>query len=260
MALALGAALSVGAALLTLVVVPPLFGAGAVGLFLISAPVFLIAGPGAVAQSVLAREMDFRRLGADRGPRARREHRLDRRPRAGRIRRRRARSRAPRAGHRDRLRAGPGRAPAAARLGRSRGAGHRRIRDHLGGRRPALGAHAQHRLHDRRREARCRPGGFLLARVQPRGRVPEPDHRDHAARRAPDLFARGEHRGHACAPLPRGARALRRDHPPACAHRRDRAHARPVALRARLGARGRAHLSCSRSRASPTRCRPGSAR
>ena len=64
MALAFGAALSAGAALLTLVVVPPLFGAGVVGLFLISAPVFLIAGPGAVAQSVLAREMDFRRLGA----------------------------------------------------------------------------------------------------------------------------------------------------------------------------------------------------
>lgn len=64
MATALGAGLSVAAALLTLVVVPPVFGAAPVGLFLISAPVFLIAGPGAVAQSVLAREMDFRRLGA----------------------------------------------------------------------------------------------------------------------------------------------------------------------------------------------------
>jgi O-antigen/teichoic acid export membrane protein len=63
LALGLGAVLSVAAALLTAVVVPPIFGAGAVGLFLLSAPVFVIAGPGAVAQSVLARQMDFRRLG-----------------------------------------------------------------------------------------------------------------------------------------------------------------------------------------------------
>jgi O-antigen/teichoic acid export membrane protein len=65
---ALGLAILLGAGLSALVIagaplaVPPLYGHASVGLFQLMAPAFFLAGPGAVAHSLLERRMDFRRI------------------------------------------------------------------------------------------------------------------------------------------------------------------------------------------------------